>query len=221
MFFDKSRCNTSAFDIGISKEKLNQVKSQKFLGVHFDQKLMWKDHIKSVISKLNSCLGASRRARSFLNKTSLLTIYNSLMQSHVNYCLTTWGSWEPRGNKIILQRLQAACNKFFRLIYNLDRRDSVRTILKSHNVLDVFQNYDFQVGQIMQKAFNGNLPTSLCNYLIRENPLYYFINPRFKQTEKSISFAGAKAWHKLPDDYILESDFNKFKTKLKKNILNR
>ena len=112
MFFDKSRCNTSAFDIGISKEKLNQVKSQKFLGVHFDQKLMWKDHIKSVISKLNSCLGASRRARSFLNKTSLLTIYNSLMQSHVNYCLTTWGSWEPRGNKIILQRLQAACNIF-------------------------------------------------------------------------------------------------------------
>ena len=123
------------------------------------KKLMWKDHIKSIIFKLNSCLGASRRARSFLNKKSLITIYHSLMQSHVNYCLTTWGSWEPRGNKVILQRLQAVCNKFFRLIYNLDRMESVRSILKYHNILTVSQNYDFQLGQIMHKAFSGNLPT--------------------------------------------------------------
>ena len=125
MCFDTSRSTSSNFDISISNEKLEQVKSQKFLGVIFDDKLMWKDHINMIISRLNSCLGASRRARPYLNKASLMTIYHSLMQSHVNYCLTTWGAWEPRGNKVILQRLQAACNKFFRLIYNLDREDSV------------------------------------------------------------------------------------------------
>ena len=91
MCFDTSRSTSSNFDISISNEKLEQVKSQKFLGVIFDDKLMWKDHINMIISRLNSCLGASRRARPYLNKASLMTIYHSLMQSHVNYCVTPWG----------------------------------------------------------------------------------------------------------------------------------
>ena len=112
MCFDKSKSNFTDFDILVSSEKLKRVKNQKFLGIIFDDKLMWKDHINSIISKLNSCLGVSRRARPYLNKKSLMMIYHSLMQSHVNYCLTTWGAWEPRGNKIRLQKLQAACKNF-------------------------------------------------------------------------------------------------------------
>ena len=134
---------------------------------------MWRDHIKLIISKLNSCLGASRRARSYLNKKSLISIYHSLMLSHANYCLTTWGAWEPRGNKVILQRLQAACNIFFRIIYNLDRTGSVQSILKSHNILNIFQNYDFQVGQMMHKAINGALPESLKKHLTVDNPYFF------------------------------------------------
>ena len=61
--------------------------------------------------------------------------------------------------------------------------ESVRSILKSHNILTVSQNYDFQLGQIMHKAFSGNLPTLLNNYLISKNPFYYFINPRLKKKE--------------------------------------
>ena len=83
------------------------------------------------------------------------------MQSRVNYCCATWAAWEPRGNKTILQRLQAVCNKFFRLIFNLNHTDSVRQLLKSHNILDIFQNYDFQVGQIMHKAVHDELPLLL------------------------------------------------------------
>ena len=130
---------------------------------------MRKDHINLIISKLNSCLGASRRARSYLNKKSLISIYHSLMLSHANYCLTTWGAWEPRGNKALLQKLQAVCNKFFRLIFHLERTCSVRSILKSHNILNVFQNYDFQIGTTMHKAVNDELPESLRKIMTIDN----------------------------------------------------
>jgi hypothetical protein len=221
MCFDKSRSKMTDYDISISNKKLTRVKNQKFLGVIFDEKLMWKDHINSIISKLNSCLGVSRRAHTYLNKSSMLTIYHSLMQSHVNYCLTSWGAWEPRGNKVILQRLQAACNKFFRLMYNLDRDVSVRSILKSHNILDIFQNYDFQTGQIMHKAVYNDLPTVLRNHLTFNNEFYHFKSPRIKQTEKSISFAGPKIWQKFQNDYVLEEEFSKFRNRLRKDILDK
>ena len=80
------------------------------------------------------------------------------MQSKISYCIETWGAWQPRGNKTILQRLQAVSNKFFRLIYNLERYESVRSILENHHVLNVFQNYDFHISQIMYKAINNELP---------------------------------------------------------------
>ena len=123
----------------IGKESIKSVKTQKFLGVVFDEKLSWKDHILSIISKLNSCLGASRGARPYLNKSSLYTIYYSLMQSRTQYCCETWGAWEPRGNKVLLQRLQAVCNKFFRLIYNLDSRESVRGLMRENKIMNVNQ----------------------------------------------------------------------------------
>ena len=74
------------------------------------------------------------------------------MKSHTQYCCSTWAAWEPRGNQVILQRLQAVCNKFFRLIYNLDRMTSVRAILKNDKILNINQLYDFTVGKIMHKA---------------------------------------------------------------------
>ncbi len=149
MFFDLSRKPSNIDNILIKNEPLERVKNQKFLGVIFDEKMSWKDHIISIISKLNSCLGATRKARSFLSKNALLTVFHSLMQSQVNYCIETWGSWEPRGNKTILQRMQAVPNKYFRLLYNLDRTESVRHLLQSHNILNIRQNYDFRVCSLM------------------------------------------------------------------------
>ena len=125
MVFNLSKKDRPNIEIRINENILEKVKTQKFLGVLFDEKMSWKDHINSVISKLNSCLGATRRARPFLDVSSLLTIFHSLMLSRANYCCSTWAAWEPRGNKTLLQRLQAVCNKFFRLIYNLNQKESV------------------------------------------------------------------------------------------------
>ena len=163
MYFDLSRSKSVLPKVCIGKEPIKSVKTQKFLGVIFDEKLSWKDHILSVISKLNSCLGATRGARQYLNKSSLLTVYYSLMQSRTQYCCETWGAWESRGNKVILQRLQAVCNKFFRLIYNLDRCESVRDLLKTNNVLNINQMYDYSISKTMHRAMQYDLPLPLQN----------------------------------------------------------
>ena len=225
MYFDMAKSNTALPKLCIGTKRIKGVETQKFLGVVFDDKLSWKPHINAVISKLNSCLGATRRARPFLNKKSMFTIYYSLMQSHVQYCCTTWASWEPRGNQVILQRLQAVCNKFFRSIYNLDQKDSVRTILKNDEVFNIYQLYNYSMGQVMHKAMHSDLPNPIQNLFdINADPElhgYFFQTKtnRLKQTEKSIFTAGPKIWNALPNSCILESDFKTFKMKLKKAIL--
>ena len=74
----------------------------------------------------------------------------------------------------------------------------------------------------MHKAVNHNLPAPVANSLTTTfNDFFFFKNPRLKQTEKSISFAGPKVWNLLPNDLVSESDFNTFKNCLKMHILNK
>ena len=225
MHFDKSIFNTSVPKLCIGSKQIKCVENKKFLGVIFDNKLSWKPHINSIISKLNSCLGATRRAKPYLNKSSLFSIYHSLMKSHTQYCCSTWAAWEPRGNQVILQRLQAVCNKFFRLIYNLDRMTSVRAILKNDKILNINQLYDFTVGKIMHKAKNNELPKPLQNIFETDPELYnYFFRTRrtrLKQSEKSIYVTGPRLWNSFPNSCIQESSFSTFKTKLQHHILNK
>ena len=225
MQFDMAKLNTTSPKLYIGTKRVKAVDTQKFLGVIFDDKLSWKPHINAVISKLNSCLGATRRARPYLNNKSMFTIYHSLMQSHTQYCCSTWASWEPRGNQVILQRLQAICNKFFRSIYNLDRMDSVRDILKHDEVFNIFQLYNYSIGQIMHKAMHNELPNPIQTlFEVNADPDlhgYFFQTKRnrLKQTEKSVFTSGPKIWNDLPNSCILESDSRIFKRKLKKSVL--
>ena len=147
------------------------------------------------------------------------------MKSRAQYCCATWAAWEPRGNQVILQRLQAVSNKLFRVIYGLERMDSVRSILKNHNILNIRQLYDFNVGQIMYKGKNNELPDPLKNLFETDPDLYnYFFRTqrnRLKQTEKSICVAGPRIWNSLPNSCIQEPNFKAFKVKLRGCILDK
>ena len=66
-----SKSNVKLPKLCIGSIPIKAVDSKKFLGVIFDRNLSWKPHINFVISKLNSCLGATKRARPFLNKSAL------------------------------------------------------------------------------------------------------------------------------------------------------
>ena len=66
---------------------MEQVSTLKFLGVHIAEYLTWSVHAKHVLNKLRSGLAAARRVRPFLNQITLITLYHSLMGSHLQYCI--------------------------------------------------------------------------------------------------------------------------------------
>ena len=86
----------------------------------------------------------------------------------------------------------------------------------------MFQTYDFNVGRLMFKANENDLPNPLQKSLNRfcENPTFFRENIfRLKQTKKGIFSAGPKKWNNLPNSCKTESNPSKFKVLLKKHIL--
>ena len=69
----------------IKKHKVERLKSINFLGVLLDENLSWKDHIKYIENKVAKNIGLLYRAKLFLDKNSLLTLYYSYIHTYLSY----------------------------------------------------------------------------------------------------------------------------------------
>ena len=83
--------NPINMNILIGKHEIEQVSQLKYLEVIIDNKLNWKPHIQYLCSKLSSGSWALLKLRAYVNTSVLKIVYYSLIYSHLQYCITTWG----------------------------------------------------------------------------------------------------------------------------------
>ena len=56
-----------------------------------DETLSWEAHISVVVSRVAKVLAALRRLRPTCPRSTLVTIYKSLILPHLDYCSAVWG----------------------------------------------------------------------------------------------------------------------------------
>ena len=147
------------FLLTIRGKPIDRVSSIKLLGVIFNEHLTWKDHMEMLLSKLKSSLYCVMRVKPYLNKESLLTLFHSLILSHIRYCITTWCF----GNNALQNKLQKICNKFIKMIsISKSIKNSKKT--KITNIMyNIQQLYKLNIAIFMHKFFNKQLPTAFNN----------------------------------------------------------
>ena len=112
-----------------------RVPTFKFLGVYIDEYLTWKTHMNKLLSKIQRNLGIVRKISCFLNKATLMQMFNALIISHIRYGITVW----HHGQIALRKKIQACSNKFLRMIYFLKKRESVKTLMKENEIMSVNQ----------------------------------------------------------------------------------
>ena len=70
----------------ILNKKIDRVKEVRFLGVIVDEKLNWSAHIKTLKSKMSRYIGILCKIKKLLPIQAKMQIFQSLIQSHLNYC---------------------------------------------------------------------------------------------------------------------------------------
>ena len=61
-----------------------QVNTIKYLGLKLGSQLHWTEHVILVTGKLQSGLGALKRARDFVSKDIILTFYHTMITTHLD-----------------------------------------------------------------------------------------------------------------------------------------
>ena len=79
------------FKITIGQHKLELVSQIKYLGITFEDKSTWKPHIQQICSKLSSGSWAILELRQYVDPLTLKTVYFSLIYSHLQNCISSWG----------------------------------------------------------------------------------------------------------------------------------
>ena len=75
----------------IDNEKICCVDEFNFLGLTITKHLSWKKHIDKISNKISKIIGVLNKLKFIIPDQILLTIYNSLILPHLNYCILAWG----------------------------------------------------------------------------------------------------------------------------------
>ena len=90
MIFSRQR-NLNYRDVTISGVTIERKTEARFLGVIIDDKLNWSYHISAMKMKMSRYIGVMYKLKKYLPLEARLQIYQSFVQSHLNYCSLVWG----------------------------------------------------------------------------------------------------------------------------------
>ena len=210
--------NTS-FEVHFRNNIIEKVSSIRFLGVIINENLSWKEHMNTIKRKIRSSLGSIMRVKPCLTTKAMLILYNSLLLSHLRYCITSWCF----GNRTKINQLQRICNKFIRAMYGIKRRGCVKNVMIKNELLNIQQLYESEIAILMYKFQKRTLPIPIqqlfqlkpCQIKTRSDS--QIISSSFRTTicQQSIKFIGPKIWNTLPQEIKNCSTLVSFKNKLK------
>ena len=78
-------------DIRFGKQHVRKAKYVKFLGLLLDENLSWKYHLNELSKKLARTCGIFFKVRHLLPRNVLVSLYNSLFASFLQYGIVVWG----------------------------------------------------------------------------------------------------------------------------------
>ena len=113
----------------LNASELEQVNSQKLLGVTIDSKLSFDDHIDNFCSKLSQRIAVLSRIKRFLSLKQRIAYYNAMIKQEMLYASTVWSSCSLGK----LQRVFRLQKRAARVILDADTRANSVKLCKELN----------------------------------------------------------------------------------------
>jgi len=107
-----TRHNVHDINITINDDSINGYNDVKYLGVYVANDLSWDKHVSNVCCKLGHGFQILPRLRRIVPINDMISIYKTITQPHIDYCITIWGY----ALKSQIQRVERLQNTIFRLI---------------------------------------------------------------------------------------------------------
>lgn len=185
----------------------------RFLGIHLDENLKWKEHSRILIKKLNSSIYSLRVLKFQIDANILRIIYCSQIESLLTYGIIFWG-----GSSLI-DRIFIAQKQALRVLLGLGFRESCRGHFKEAGLMTLPGMYVYKC-----ICFILDHPKFFEEFKNQNNTrrLYPYHYPLHSLTlsQKGVHFMCIKLLNSLPSDMLKSRKLERFKRILKRFIIN-
>ena len=215
---------SDTLELSIDNVPIEQVLSVKSLGIYIDEYLTWHSHIDKLCKKIASAIGAIKRVKPFAPQSTLLNVYNSLVQPHFDYCSLVWGNC----GKTLSNKLQKLQNRAARVITSSNFDKDVDSLFHKLSWKDLKSKREIRNALMVFKSLNGLVPEYLTSRFIKRNESNYSLTdsvnkpvipfPRTNYMKNSFSYSGATLCNSLPCNIRESGSLNQFKRLLYHNF---
>ena len=196
---------TKHLNFRLSGQQIKPSHHAKYLGVFIDENLSWDTHLLKLSQKLASTVGILSKLRHYVDYKTLLSVYYSLFESHVNYCLPFLGfTTRERLNRI--EKLQ---NKALRIIHFKNQRESVLPLYINSRILPITKQRSLKNCLFAFDFFNKKLPAYFDNFLRKLGEVH---NTRNYQLDITITNSVTYGSYNIPN--LVTKDWNSLHSKL-------
>ena len=146
-------------DLKIRDNDFEIIQKTKYLGVPIDNSLNWKDHIKTVSTKVSRAIGFLKHAKTFLGLETLKNLYTGIVEPHFRYCCSVWdcaGSTE-------LNQLQKLQNRAARILTNSSFDTPSRPLIDQLGWKTIEQLVASESKRMVFKSLHELAPQYLCH----------------------------------------------------------
>jgi hypothetical protein len=160
--------------IKINNNPVEQCKEFDFLGITLNEHLDWKSHMDKISKKISRAIGIMYQLKRQLPPQILKTLYDSLIQCHLNYGLLSWGF-----NTTKLFKLQ---KKSVRIIVKAKYNAHTDPIFKELNILKIQDLFKLNVLKFYYKYQHNELPVFFKSFSITQRSTIHSYNTRNKKS---------------------------------------
>ena len=219
---DKCRLfiNTDENDaLKIKNETITNSSNEKGLGMLFNNKFYFDEHVTSLCRKASQKLNALARVAQYMNLAQRRLIMNAFIFSQFGYCPLVWMFHSRKLNN----RINNIHERALRIVYR-DYESTFQQLLKQNKSVSIHQrNLQILATEIF-KTKNGLNSVIMEDVFKFKNLAYNFRNAEtlnrsnlnsVKYGTETVTSLGAKIWKVLPKDYKVLTSLSTFKSKIK------
>ena len=213
--------------IKIGKEHVKQTKYVKFLGLLLDENLNLKYHLSELSKKLARTCGIFFKIRHLLPTDVLVSLYNSLFASFLQYGIIVWGlTYDTHIKPIyILQK------KVVRAIAFMNFTSPSSPIFSDLKILKLYDLFHLKLLLFVYESVNRISPSVFHNFFeiladvhqhdtrqARKGDIFMTRHNTLQYGERSIRYTGAKSWNNIPFNIKQSPSVTSFRRQVKLHL---
>ena len=173
-------------NLKIRDNDLEIIQKTKYPGVQIDNSLNWKEHIKTVSTKVSRAIGFLKHAKTFLRQETLKALCTGIVEPHFRYCCSVWGC----AGLTELNQLQKLQNRAARIITNSSFDTPSRPLIDQLGWKTIEELVASESKTMVFKSLHELAPQYLCDLFTRNSKCSSYVlrnsETDFKTTHEKV-----------------------------------